>query len=70
MKYKKTVIRAVILFNKTCGEQIDEQIGGEQIINVIRRWIKYDFQYYRYKSRYFVYENKYKPSGLGFIREP
>ena len=29
--YKKTVMRAVSLFNKACGEQIGEQIGGEKI---------------------------------------
>ena len=31
MNYKKTVTRAVRLFNKTLGEKIGEQIGGEQI---------------------------------------
>ena len=29
--YKKTVMRAVRLFNNACGEKIGEQIGGEKI---------------------------------------
>ena len=28
-------MRAVSLFNKTCGEQIGEQIGGDQISVVL-----------------------------------
>ena len=35
MNYKKTVMRAVRVFNNTCGEKIGEQIGGEQITVVI-----------------------------------
>ena len=35
---KKTVMRAVRLFNKTCGEKIGEQIGGEQITVIIHRY--------------------------------
>ena len=35
MSYKKTVMRAARLVNKTYGEQIGEQIGGEQITVVI-----------------------------------
>ena len=33
--YKKTVMRAVRLFNNACGEQIGEQTGGEQITVLI-----------------------------------
>ena len=33
--YKKTVMRAVSLFNNACGEQIGEQIGGEQITALV-----------------------------------
>ena len=36
MNYKKTVTRAIILFNKTLGEKIGEKIGGEQITVIIR----------------------------------
>ena len=32
---KKTVMRAVSLFNKTCGEQIGDKICGEQITVLI-----------------------------------
>ena len=35
MNYKKTVTRAVRLFNKTLGEQIGEKIGGAQITVVV-----------------------------------
>ena len=31
MNYKKTVTRAVILLNKTLGEKIGEQLGGDKI---------------------------------------
>ena len=40
MNYKKSVTRAVILFNKTLGEKIGEQIGGEQITVVIGKAFK------------------------------
>ena len=33
--YKKPVMRFVRLFNNACGEQISEQIGGEQITVLI-----------------------------------
>ena len=35
VSYKKTVMRVVRLFNNTCGEQIGEQIDGEQIADVV-----------------------------------
>ena len=35
MSYKKTVMRAVRLFNKTCGEKFGEKIGGDLITVVI-----------------------------------
>ena len=37
--YKKTVMRAVRLFNNACGEQIGEQIGGEKITVLLRKSI-------------------------------
>ena len=35
MNYKKIVTKAFILLNKTLGEQIGEQIDGEQITVII-----------------------------------
>ena len=35
-------MRAVRLFNNACGEQIGEQIGGEQITVLIRTDISFD----------------------------
>ena len=34
--YKKTVMRVVRVFNNACGEQIGEQISGEQITVLLR----------------------------------
>ena len=36
---KNTVTRVVIFLNKTLGEQIGEQIGGEQITVIIHTYL-------------------------------
>ena len=53
MNYKKSVTRATILFNKTLGEQIGEQIGGEQI-TVVLPWV-YNSILNAYKGTWYLH---------------